>query len=176
MRRMRSSSRHWKAPRLCSRDTLSTLRVWTMLWVAARRQQRNTATDPEGCVSLISNMRFTILLLPALFLLAACSGTGHAPVAPSSAAPAASAGAHVVTINNFKFQPAELTVKAGETVEWKNADIVPHSATANEVNQARAFDSGSIAKGGSWQWVANKPGTYDYICTLHPNMKGRVVV
>jgi len=127
-------------------------------------------------VSLNSNMRFTTLLLPALLLLAACSGTGHAPAAPSSAAPPASAGTHVVTINNFKFQPAELTVKAGETVQWKNADIVPHSATANEVSQARAFDSGSIAKGGSWQWVAAKPGAYDYICTLHPNMKGRLTV
>jgi plastocyanin len=127
-------------------------------------------------VSFNSNMRSVILVPPALLLLAACSGAGHAPAAgagnaASSSAPAASPGAHVVTINNFKFQPADLTVKAGDTVEWKNEDIVPHSATDKGV-----FDSGGIAKGGSWQWVATKPGTYYYICTLHPNMKGRLVV
>jgi len=122
------------------------------------------------------NMRYVILVLPALLLLAACSGAGHAPAAgagtsPSSSAPAATPGTHVVTINNFKNQPAELTVKAGDTVEWKNEDIVPHTSTAKGV-----FDSGRIAKGASWMWVAAKPGTYDYICTLHPNMKGRVIV
>lgn len=127
-------------------------------------------------MSFNSKMRSLILVLPALALLAACSGAGHAPAAgagtsPSSPAPAATPGKHVITINNFKNQPAELTVKAGDTVEWKNEDIVPHTATAKGF-----FDSGRIPKGGSWTWVAAKPGTYDYICTLHPNMKGRLVV
>jgi plastocyanin len=122
-----------------------------------------------------SSMRLPMLGLAAAILLVACSGAPKPPAAAGTLAPAA-AGAQTVVIQSFKFQPATLTVKAGETVEWKNEDIVPHTATAAEVSHTRAFDSSSIAKGGSRKWVASTPGTYDYICTLHPNMKGRVVV
>ena len=54
---------------------------------------------------------------------------------------------------------------------WENRDPFPHTVT-----DAGTFDSGSIPAGGHFRYVANKPGTYDYICTLHPNMKGRLVV
>jgi plastocyanin len=127
-----------------------------------------------------SSMRSLMLGLAAALLLVACS-SGHQPPASGNQSAAAgagagAAGAHTVVIKGFKYDPPTLTVKAGDTVEWKNEDIVPHTATAAELNHARAFDSGSIANGGSWKWVARTPGTYDYICTLHPNMKGRLVV
>jgi plastocyanin len=80
---------------------------------------------------------------------------------------------NTVLISVFRYQPDTLTVKAGETVEWKNADIVPHTVTAAD---GKAFDSGSIAKGASWRFTLVKSGTYDYNCTLHPNMKGKLVV
>jgi plastocyanin len=65
-----------------------------------------------------------------------------------------------------------LTVNLGDTIEWKNADIVPHTVTA--VN--KTFNSGSIAPGASWKYVAKKAGTYLYTCSPHPNMKAKLTV
>jgi plastocyanin len=88
-----------------------------------------------------------------------------------AAAGAASAATHVVTIEGMKFQPATLTVKRGDTVTWKNNDLVPHTATA-----AGKFDSTNIAAGKSWSWKAAAPGQYDYVCIYHPGMKGSLTV
>jgi len=79
-------------------------------------------------------------------------------------------------IDEFKFEPAAVTVHAGDTVEWKNDDIVPHTATADGEAQKPAFDSGTINTGAAWRYVARKKGTYNYSCTLHPNMKGKLIV
>jgi plastocyanin len=56
-------------------------------------------------------------------------------------------------------------------VVWVNKDPFPHTATARG-----NFDSGSIAAGRSWSLVAREPGDYAYICTLHPGMKGTLIV
>ena len=79
-------------------------------------------------------------------------------------------------IDEFKFEPAAVTVHAVDTVEWKNDDIVPHTATADGEAQKPAFDSGTIRKGAAWRYVARKKGTYHYTCTFHPNMKGKLIV
>jgi plastocyanin len=78
-----------------------------------------------------------------------------------------------VAIREFKFEPATVTVHQGDTVEWKNDDSVPHTATAD--GQA-AFDSGSIQTGATWRYVAGTKGTYNYTCTFHPTMKGELIV
>jgi plastocyanin len=75
-------------------------------------------------------------------------------------------------IKDMKYQPPILTVKVGGTVEWKNEDIVAHTVTAVD----NSFDSRIIAPGGSWKFVARKVGTFDYICTLHPNMRAKLIV
>jgi plastocyanin len=62
-------------------------------------------------------------------------------------------------------------VPRGATVTWVNRDPFPHTATARG-----AFDSGSIAPDGTWSWKAARAGRYEYVCTLHPNMKGVLVV
>jgi plastocyanin len=62
-------------------------------------------------------------------------------------------------------------VRAGDTVVWRNKDLVPHTATA-----AGTFDSKEIAAGKHWTWTARKPGRYAYVCTYHPGMQGTVVV
>src|SRR3954463_4559514 len=69
------------------------------------------------------------------------------------------------------FQPAELTVHAGETVEWKNEDIFAHTVTADD----RSFDSGLIQPGGSWKMTVKNAGTVDYHCRPHPNMVAKLV-
>jgi plastocyanin len=95
------------------------------------------------------------------FLAAGCGGEAGARPAPR---------AHVVEIRGFAFAPARLNVAEGDTVVWRNADIVPHTATA-----APGFDSGSIAAGGEWRWVATA-GDYSYLCSFHPTMRGDLSV
>ena len=114
-------------------------------------------------------MRTAIL---TLFVLFACYPGARAA---SHAAPAAQApipATHAVLIKGFKFQPDALTVNVGDTIEWTNGDTVPHTATAAD----KSFDSGSIAPGGKWTFVAKKTGTFPYICTFHPNMKATLIV
>ncbi len=79
---------------------------------------------------------------------------------------------HIILIQGFQFQPENLTVQAGDTVEWKNADIVPHTVTSDD----KTFHSGLIQPNHSWKLVARTPGSYSYSCTPHPNMKGMLVV
>jgi plastocyanin len=78
---------------------------------------------------------------------------------------------HTVVIEGLKNSPAALTVKRGDTVVWVNKDPFPHTVTS-----PGNFDSKAIPPDGKWKYVARKPGTYDYICTYHPNMKGSVKV
>lgn|SRR5690606_11594106 len=78
---------------------------------------------------------------------------------------------HVVEMRNFAFEPAVLEASVGDTVEFVNRDIVPHTATAEG-----AWDSGSIAAGAQWSTVLEAAGTVEYVCTLHPSMRGRIEV
>lgn len=79
---------------------------------------------------------------------------------------------HTVAIRGFQYAPPTLTVRVGDTVVWKNADVVPHTATA----KGKGLDTGAIAANGSGQYVAKKKGTYAYDCTFHPTMRGTLVV
>jgi plastocyanin len=79
---------------------------------------------------------------------------------------------HTIVIKAMRYQPDQLEVRAGDTVEWKNEDIVAHTVTARD----KSFDSGKIAPGSSWKLTVKKASTIDYGCIPHPNMKGRLVV
>jgi plastocyanin len=79
---------------------------------------------------------------------------------------------HEVLIHGFMYQPDAVTVHVGDTVQWKNADIVPHTVTAED----KSFSSGAIAPGATWKFVAKKVGTFPYGCTPHPNMHGKLIV
>lgn len=113
----------------------------------------------------------TLVFLASLALIAAPGYPAHAGQAASSA----SAAPKVITvlIRGFKFEPATVTINEGDTVEWKNEDDVPHTAT---VDDNAGFDSGNIETGAAWRYVAQKKGSYDYICTLHPNMHAKLIV
>jgi plastocyanin len=94
-------------------------------------------------------------------------------IAAFPAAGAYAAGkTHTVRIEGMKFTPERLEVAQGDTVRWTNADFVPHSVTASEAG----VESGDLAQGKSWRFVARKKGEMHYICRLHPVMKGVVVV
>lgn len=77
---------------------------------------------------------------------------------------------HQITIDGMRFQPDALVVQQGDRVTWVNKDLVPHTVTE------RRFDSAAIKPAGSWTFVPRKPGTYNYVCTFHPTMKGMLVV
>ncbi|MFL6352020.1 MAG: cupredoxin family copper-binding protein [Bryobacteraceae bacterium] len=120
-------------------------------------------------------VRLAILLTGSSLLVACLGAPPSATKSDSQRSKVAHGTAKVktVVIDKFKYLPDSLTVNAGETVEWKNTDIVPHTSTAAD---GRAFDSGSIAKGASWRFTVVKKGTYDYGCTLHPNMTAKLIV
>ncbi|MEV5751115.1 cupredoxin family copper-binding protein [Actinoallomurus sp. NPDC052308] len=93
------------------------------------------------------------------------SGSGAAP----AAAPVA---ANSVSIKGFAFAPASVSVKAGTTVTWTNKDEEPHTVVAN----GGAFHSAALTPGGVFRYRFTKPGSYPYVCSIHPFMRGTVVV
>ncbi|OGD63448.1 hypothetical protein A2160_02110 [Candidatus Beckwithbacteria bacterium RBG_13_42_9] len=75
-----------------------------------------------------------------------------------------------ITISNFSFNPATLTIPAGTEVTFTNNDSVTHTVTGTNL------DSGDIAPGDSYKHVFTDPGTYGYNCSIHPNMKGTIII
>jgi plastocyanin len=75
-------------------------------------------------------------------------------------------------IAGFAFKPGTLTVRVGSTVRWTNRDDAPHTVTAT----SGAFGSRQLGRGGVYARRFDKAGTFAYLCALHPQMKGRVVV
>ena len=115
-------------------------------------------------------------LRPAALACALALGVG-AIALPASPSTAASVGAPTptgpsVSIDNFTFGPAALTVKVGATVTWTNRDDVPHTVTATD----RSFKSPVLDTDGVFSFTFAKPGEYDYFCSLHPHMVGKVIV
>src|SRR5262249_5389365 len=91
----------------------------------------------------------------------------------SHASEASSATTHAVTIENLQFNPSSITVRVGDTIVWTNKDLVPHTVTAlNKSFKSLAIDP----NGGTWTYKADKAGTFDYVCSFHPNMKATLVV
>jgi plastocyanin len=79
---------------------------------------------------------------------------------------------HRIAMRNFEMIPASVSVAAGDTLEWTNADFVPHTATARD----SSWDSKSIDGSQAWRVVARTPGRHEYYCVFHPNMRGVVEV
>jgi LPXTG-motif cell wall-anchored protein len=88
----------------------------------------------------------------------------------NASAKAAASGS--VTIADFQFSPAQITIDQGDTVTWSNNGPTPHSATAPD----GSFDTGIFPAGESRSHTFSEAGTYAYICTPHPQMHGTVVV
>ncbi|GIT90499.1 hypothetical protein JANAI62_00190 [Jannaschia pagri] len=97
--------------------------------------------------------------IAALTLAAPARADGHART-------------HQVAIKGFTFQPAQLTIQAGDTVTFVNEDGAPHTATANN----RSFDTGRLTRGQSASLRFDQPGRYAYFCEIHPMMKALLVV
>ena len=99
----------------------------------------------------------------------ATSGGASVTISPGSSSPS----------NGKNFVPDTLPVKAGTTVTWTNGDTTLHTVTSGTPeggNSGTEFDSSYIAAGKTFQHAFNTAGTFDYYCTLHPFMKGKIVV
>jgi plastocyanin len=106
-------------------------------------------------------------VLAAITLATACGddGNGQEPAAATAGDAAAT-----VAVSDMSFSPDAVEIDAGEAVTWSFDDRMAHDA---------AFDDGPASpklKRGTWERTFEQPGTYDYICTLHPNMTGTVTV
>ena len=91
---------------------------------------------------------------------------------PASAADASNPNTNTVNIDNFSFTPMTLEVPRGATVTWVNKDDIPHVVASTE----NKFKSRAIDTDGSFTFTFTEPGTYEYFCSVHPKMTGRIVV
>jgi plastocyanin len=107
-------------------------------------------------------------------LPATLRGLGRSAIAAAIAMHlgAARAAEANVTIENFTFQPAQLTVKAGTTVTWKNHDDIPHTV----VSAGGEFRSKALDTDDSYSFTFAAAGDYKYFCSLHPHMTGMIKV
>ena len=78
----------------------------------------------------------------------------------------------LVSIENMVFNPAEVAVAPGTTVTWLNKDVMPHTV----VDTNKSFRSKILAKEDKFSFTFTTAGDYSYLCSVHPNMKGKVIV
>lgn len=117
-------------------------------------------------------------------LLAACgsdnkstSASTPAPPAstPAKSTPASTPASAVVQVDmkDIKFVPQTVTAKIGQTVKWTNSDPVAHTVTAKSGSDV---DSGTIGPNQTFEAKFAKAGRVDYVCSIHPNQTGTVIV
>ncbi|RPI81905.1 MAG: hypothetical protein EHM34_07765, partial [Nitrosopumilales archaeon] len=112
--------------------------------------------------------------------------TGNGTIMAGNSTTASASGSEIIIApgssapSNAKFyEPPTLTVPTGTTVTWKNADSTLHTVTSGSAESGVSgteFDSSYMAGGKTFQHTFSSAGTFDYYCTLHPFMKGQVVV
>ena len=119
------------------------------------------------------SVRWAILIVVLVTFIALCGCTSYGPssVAPTTT-PIVSPGVLTVTIQNFVFSPATITVPKGTTVTWVNQDSADHQIASD----TQGFSSSSLPKGASYSFKFDTPGIYPYHCSIHPSMKGTVTV
>ena len=110
------------------------------------------------------------ILLIAVFA-ASCGGSTSGTTA-TTAGTVTTAGGTGVVMKNLAFDPATVTIKAGESVIWTNLDSVNHTVVADNGE----FKSGDLGQGATFTFKFDKAGSYPYHCGIHPSMKGTVVV
>ncbi|MGA7851969.1 MAG: cupredoxin family copper-binding protein [Candidatus Acidiferrales bacterium] len=113
--------------------------------------------------------KMAVVLVASLALLFVLTGvTGRSSSARAQQPPAA----REVTIDNFSFGPMELTVPVGTQVTWVNKDDVPHVVMSVD----KIFKSKALDTDDKFSFTFQQAGTYEYFCSVHPKMTGKIVV
>jgi len=110
-------------------------------------------TDPTACRGV---RQLTAVVLTAVALGASACGTDDNAPGP-------------ITMQDLQFSPREATVAVGERIEWRNDEDAPHNVIATT---GAAFRSQTITRDGTFTFTARRPGTIEYLCSLHPGMTG----
>lgn len=130
----------------------------------------------------MKNVYLFLCLVAVFVLLAGCASqtqageqggqaAGQGQQAGSAAVAASSASETVaVEIRDFAFSPATVKIKQGGKVKWSNKDAADHTIKMG------SYESTRMSQGLSFTYQFKEKGTFDYICGLHPSMKGTVVV
>ena len=124
----------------------------------ARKEQRMMTTR-------VYMAGVAVVLVAATMLLTRSAGV-------SASAQQRAVAAADVTIDNFSFGPATVTVAAGTTVNWTNRDDIPHTV----VSTGGVFKSKVVDTDEKFSYTFAKPGSYAYFCSIHPKMTGTIVV
>jgi plastocyanin len=111
-------------------------------------------------------------MMRARLRLIAASAALFAAVAFASEPKGGGPAEGTVLIKDFSFSPAELVVSRGTRVTWKNMDGEPHTIAST----AGAFRSGALDEEDTFSFQFDQPGTYRYVCTIHPHMSGTITV
>jgi plastocyanin len=119
---------------------------------------------------------FSVILLTGI-ILASCTsgGSGSSATTTTSAGTGTTTGSGTtvqVIMNNRSYDPATVTIKAGDTVTWVNQDAPQHDVVADNGE----FKSDLFDKGGTFSFTFSTAGTYPYHCSIHPGMTGTVIV
>jgi plastocyanin len=103
---------------------------------------------------------------------AATAAAAAATTAAAGGGAPAAAGDGAVSIKGFAFNPGDVTVAKGTTVTWTNNDSATHRIKSGD----GSFDSEDLKNGATFQHTFDTAGTFDYICGIHPSMKGKITV
>jgi plastocyanin len=125
-------------------------------FIIAKGKSSNTAASPSPTMAMSMS--------PQASATASSSATAQSPTAAAGS----------VTIANFAFSPAALTVKKGTTVTWTNKDSAGH--TVIETDGLSGPMSGTLSNGQSYNFAFNTAGTFHYHCSIHPSMTATVTV
>jgi plastocyanin len=117
-------------------------------------------------------MRRVTALLATTALLAAGCGSDDEPAAETDRGDAVSG--QQVEMRDIQFQPETIRVRTGETITWINRDAVQHDVV--NVEEGQEPKSELFNEGQTYEWTPTEAGTVEYLCTVHPNMRGTVEV
>ncbi len=122
-----------------------------------------------GEAHLVDNGDGTTTVTVTLVTAGSAAGTPEAAASEQGDA----AAAVKVDIQDFAYNPDPVTISVGQSVTWTNQDSAPHTATAKDRD---VLQSGTLNQGDTYTQTFDTPGTYEYFCEFHPNMKGTVEV
>ena len=128
----------------------------------------NTGIDVDGAAPRRRSQKIIARLCAGALLGLMSAGVGVAAEPSAAATPQDSS----VAIRNFMFSPMTLAVPVGTRVSWKNLDGEPH--TIRSIDDT--FRSGALDQNDSFSYTFDKPGTYRYACSIHPQMVASIVV
>jgi plastocyanin len=135
---------------------------------------RRASVPRASCIATTLLATMAVLISGASHAGTPASGSAVAGMAPAGSIPhAAVTQKTAITIRNFAFEPATLTVSAGSKVVWTNRDDEPHlvASAGGQFPASPALDTDD-----SYGAVFEKPGTYAYFCSIHPHMVGTIIV